>query len=83
MSNPVRRSAQTRLSGQFRQDQEAEDQRQFVAFPLSTPWISQLLQGFVERSYATYLGTTPAAVVCVMLYSPCRVLLVGLCLVVV
>jgi hypothetical protein len=39
MPDPVRRSTQTRLSGQFRQDQQAEDQRQVVAFALSTPHI--------------------------------------------
>ncbi len=51
MPNPVRRSTQTRFAGQFRQDQQAEDQRQVVACPLSAPCIRELVQGFVQRSH--------------------------------
>ena len=77
MPNPVRRSTQSRLSSQFRQDQQADDQRQFVAFALSAPRIRQLVQGVVERPHCTrFSDHSHIGRDMLMLYSPFRVFLV-------
>jgi len=60
MANPVGGGVQTGLSGQFRQKNQAQDQGQFIAFPLSSRRSSRLLNEALSK--ATTGQVTPSTV---------------------